>query len=429
MESALTATSLFWECYEKTTKALEQHSTAAMELHEVLKGIYAEISVPDTRTTETLGWVTFRVANLHFAAKYPDATGIRRLLAYYMSLPTGRPSKLHSCIMAVAARLATKSPDFHFASFCKIWNLTNLLPEDHNETFDLQSRKHPSLYSRIAKAYAYSLLLHPQELLDEPSHSQLLEESAKQGLMPVKQMIATKVHSSEVNGRKITFVTLVAPDGTEAETVAPKLTAFRKMRYEDIAGSLFDVILHSDDDANATKLRVEAAVPDYSRITDVFPVCTGYIEYIDMHHRHVHIYDSQSRHLVAVNPRFIPQKGQYVRFVPIIPKHDKFKSAIITEVLERTQGQTSFGLRRAKVSYTDEAKGYCAWELLPGEQPIIESGTDSPSFTSGFISRQTAAELNMPLPAVGTEITLITFLKRGKDKQKRPYVVYFSNQG
>lgn len=151
-------------------------------------------------------------------------------------------------------------------------------------------------------------------------------------------------------------------------------------------------------------------------------VIMGYVENIDPSHSHIHVYDSASRHFVADMRECQVPVGQYVSFIPVIPTGSKFKSAIINNVYPSGLGAELFGYHNAKVTYVDKAKGYASWELTDGTV-LQEYGTTAPSFTKGYIHANEGAGV---LPNVGDTIRLIAFLKRGKDGQKRPYVVEYN---
>ena len=94
----------------------------------------------------------------------------------------------------------------------------------------------------------------------------------------------------------------------------------------------------------------------------------------------------------------------------------------------------AFGPKPVRIKYVDKVKGYCAWELIASTlvgdstgklSPIVETGTEEPSYTSGFLSSQVIQAKGIEMPGVGTEMRITVFLKRGKDGVKRPHVVDF----
>ena len=62
--------------------------------------------------------------------------------------------------------MAVLHPEFKFVSFLKMWNLQNLRPEDKVAKEGKDGKRIPSLLEQVAKAYAYSLLFHPELTLD-----------------------------------------------------------------------------------------------------------------------------------------------------------------------------------------------------------------------------------------------------------------------
>lgn len=163
-------------------------------------------------------------------------------------------------------------------------------------------------------------------------------------------------------------------------------------------------------------------------------VAVGYVEHIDTVHRHIHIYDNESRHFVhsyanGTNANGIAGVGAYVRFMPVIPHDSSFKSAVILSVLE--DGAEAFGYRNATVTYSNQEQGYCAWELLPDADgkvmPIVETGTSEQQepCTKGYINKTLCDSLNRPMPKKGDNLQIVTFLKRGRDMKKRPVVVFY----
>jgi len=222
---------------------------------------------------------------------------------------------------------------------------------------------------------------------------------------------------------------------------------------EEIPERLFNCLLRTTTKGT---VRIEAAIPSSQPVSEVFPCTAGYVDHIDRRHHHVHIFDNQSRHFVASHhalpspvgsPSSVasqssrgnsnsgveeilsrwPKEGDFVDFVMVIPKGSSFKSAIINKVYaHENEGSEAFGYRRAKVTFVETERKYCSWELLPSEEPIIETGTTQPSYRKGYISAQILQQANEgreeSLPTVGTEIRIIAFLKRGKDGQKRPFV-------
>lgn len=377
------------------------------------------------------GWEIVRELN----NRVPDmgALAARKLLAEYMKLGVAGAGKLHSAILSAAVRMAMVFPEFHFVPFLDIWGMENLRPEDGEAWVDESGKRFPSLVEKVAKAYAYSMLFHGDEHLASELEETLLSLLKKKGyrmwlqngmLTLTTQVLATRVFTAEVKRRRMTFVQLLLPDGTEMVTEVHTLTVFQRMRYEEIEGRLFEAVVRS---ADSGKLRIEAAILSAGTGRCAFGTAVGYIDRIDMGHHHIHIFDNFSRHLVAKFASTCPGPGQYVEFIPIIPKEGNFKTAVILRVLDN--GAEAFGRRNVVVTYTNDGQGYVAWELLPETDghvsPITEKGADTEPATKGYISRQLADRLAKPLPRKGDRLSVVVFLKRGKDGRKRPCVVEY----
>ncbi len=371
------------------------------------------------------GWDTLRTLN-EGIGKQPSVE-LRRILASYMESNIPRPSRLHSAILSVAVRMATMYPDFHFVPFLEAWGLENLRKEDSEVHIDASGKSYPSLVERLSKAYVYSLLFHPDERLDEELEMVLAPLIRKKGFSlsePFVPMIVTSVFTSEVRGRAITFARLVAADGTDITTEVHTLTAFCRLRYADIPNRLFRVLLRNVKAGLRDETwRAEAAILEPRPIPELFPLLIGYVEHIDFNHDHVHIFDNSSCHFVAVKSNIRPAVGQYVSFIPIIPQNGRFKSALINKVYSVEEGAQLFGYRKVRITRVNTSPQYCAWELTDG-LPLVELGTTEPSYTMGYLSEQ-LLQSKQVVPSVGSVVELIVFLKRGKDANKRPYVVDF----
>lgn len=348
----------------------------------------------------------------------------RSLLTIYMKIMQPCPSRLHSCMLSIAVKMADAYPDFRFSAFLTMWGARNLLKEDCERMPAKDGKTYPSLLERVTKAYLHYTLLHPDERTDMDFRRVISAEALRMGFQPVKYMLATKMFESEVNGRKVRSVKLIAGDGAE---LLADFHVFRMKPWE-IEGRMFAVLPRvskeeTDGQGNVIKggnMRVgELALSD-KLVSEYFPVVAGYVDGIDAQHGHIHVFDAGSRHFVAdaKKCRLRVQVGQFVSFSPIIPKYDKFKSAIIHQVYTEEDGIQAFGTHAAKVTYVDKEKGYAAWEFIDGTV-LQETGIPEPSFKSGYLH----ASNDGSLPEVGTEMQLIVFLRRGKDKQKRPYVV------
>ena len=181
------------------------------------------------------------------------------------------------------------------------------------------------------------------------------------------------------------------------------------------------------DETNASDVTIVSAYLSTHFSTDVFPTAIGYVEAVDEGHGHIHIYDSLSRHFVAHIQRFSKEKaGDFVRFIPIVPQTSMFKSAILLSIVPPSSPEVQNSLREVRITAINKEKGYAVWELTDPEHPITEQlsplqlaqGETSPSFTSGYL--HLTEELSSSL-ALSSYKALI-YLKRGKDRQKRPHL-------
>lgn len=456
--------------------------------------LFAEVSTDDSKVISDYGW-TFVKALLQNLSDIDSVTA-RQLLADCIKLPMERPSKFHSALLAAAVKVAHTYPEFHFATFLKMWGIENLRPEDKEEQRSADGKVFLSLEERTARILAYSLMLHPED-------RQLLEANAKGfdtfissfGLSMLPMLVTRLKQATGKDGHRYTFVTLTSPEGIEIECISHSLKVSPlhplpegKRHYVNI-GQLYDVVLYNKASISAvtssgSKATVpevspsgsSATVPDASasgsspsyallssclstqRLADVFPTEIGYIEHIDTERSQMHIYDCHSRHFVAHVQRFSREKeGDFVRFIPIIPQASKFKTAILLATVPSSSEEVKNILREIRITTINKDKGYAAWELVNKDEPITEllsplqlsQGETSPSFTTGFLNLPTSPQASaltkgaitdaspscavatvpevsasgFPIPfRKGWEGPALIFLKRGKDKQKRPFV-------
>ena len=411
--------------------------------------LFSEVSTADPKVTSDYGWTLVK-ALLHNLLEIDSVTA-RQLLADCIKLPLKRPSKFHSALLAAAVKVAQAYPEFHFATFLKMWGIENFRPEDKEHQKTADGKVFLSLEERTARILAHSLLLH---LEDRP----LLQTSgfatfiASFGLSIHPMLVIRIKPATGKDGRKYIFVTLTSPEGVEIECISHSLQPSPlhplpegKRHYVNI-GQLYDVLLRSKDSVlDASPSGSSASVPDAfasglpgsyallssylssQRPSDLFPTEIGYIEHVDTEHSHMHIYDRHSRHFVAPVQRFSREKeGDFIRFIPIIPQNSKFKTAIILATVPSSSEEVKNILREIRITTINKEKGYAAWELIDKSHPITEllsplqlsQGETSPSFTSGYIN---LGELKSPSKGDLEGLALI-YLKRGKDRQKRPHI-------
>lgn len=407
-----------------------------------LRKLYAEAAPTDPKVISDYVWTIVK-AILQNGDEIDSVTS-RQLLADGLRLTTERPSKLYSALLSAAIKIADTYPEFHFARFLRMWDIANLRPDDEGRSRTRDGKMFYSLAERAAKRLALALMRHPEDLAtlteeSSPSHdyaSFLL--SHKYILRPVIVTRIKEVQSE--NGRKYRFVTLTTPEGLQVETVSQNLKPSPyhplpegKRHYVNI-GQCYNVMLHGKDIPEDTPTHnhlsdwsVQEAYLATQDPTTLFPSAIGFIESIDQTHGHMHIYDAHSRHFVAPVQRFSRERaGDFVRFIPIIPTASKFKTAIILSTVPTDYSKVRADLRDIRITAINKEKGYAVWELIDKTRPITEllsplqlsQGETSPSFTSGYLNL--TEELSSSLSS--SSYKAFVYLKRGKDRQKRPQI-------
>lgn len=427
-------------------------------VHQLL----ADYSSFDTKTLTDASWTIVKSINGH--TQEIGSVLCRQLLADYLQLPLSRPSNLHSAVLGSAMKVANLFTDFRFIQFLKMWDIRNLRPEDWEPTTLVDNstgkvrQNYPSLLDRLSKTYAIAKVIRPDDSLPEDQEALINNRLEKAGIMKVQRMIVTRIkEATNKQGKKLRFVTLMSPDGIEVECIANQLQPNPthplpegKRLYANV-GQLYDCLLRCKGAPNVPdsvyqcldeqqKLVPVAPYPIITylsshKVTDHFPTEIGYVEHIDTQHNHIHIYDKHSRHLVAPLQRFSRDRvGDFVRFVPIIPKASKFKSAIILSTVPSSSEEVKAVLREIRITNINKDKGYAAWELVDKDKPITEllsplqlsQGEISPSFTSGYLNLTEELSSSSTACTEPVEVSslykALIFLKRGKDRKKRPHV-------
>ena len=386
-----------------------------------LRTLFAEAAPTDARVQEQYAWLICKGINRH--AQELGALLCRQLLADAMRLPLSKPSLLYSSLLWSATKVANTFTEFHYVPFLNLWKPDqNLRPEDFQQGKSEDGKTFPSLSERMVRTMLTAQLMRPEE---QPAFA--LEQTF--GFHQIKDMVVTKVSQSEVKGRKMFFVQLTDAEGqvvmAEAHALRPNpLMPSERKHYVNV-GQLYRVLLRDKQDG--TECRLVDAVLSAQPLHEVFPVETGYVEHLDAEHGHIHVYDAHSRHFVSSGQRFVKASvGQFVRFIPIVPRQSAFKSAIILG----TATMEDFPMREIRIVQVNPEKQYYLWELTDVSQPItetlsplqLEKGETSPSFTKGFINMDEAHRWVGGL-AQGQLLRAVVFLKRGRDKQKRPVVM------
>lgn len=414
---------------------------------KTLRQLFAEAAPTDPKVINDYAWIIVKAINREH--EQLGSIVCRQLLADYVKLSVERPSQLHSAVLSAAVKVANAYPDFRFASFLRLWGIGNLRPEDNERQRSLDGKSYPSLAERVAKALGHSVLLHQQDrpLINDAELSQFLSSHG----LSVSTMLVTRVKEAMgKDGRKYIFVTLTSPEGIEVETISHNLQPSplqvlpgAKRHYVNI-GQLYNCLLKtkatvSDGSTSVQSTTVPSesslillnAVLSQQKPIDFFPQEIGYIEAIDTAHGHMHVYDAHSRHFVANIQRFSKERvGDFVRFIPIIPQASKFKTAIILATVPSDSSEVQTILREIRIININKDKGYASWELVDKSHPITEllsplqlsQGETSPAFTTGYLHLATIPAGSPAGISAGQTFRAFIYLKRGKDRQKRPHI-------
>lgn len=350
----------------------------------------------ESNKPDDIGWNIYRYLNANYETM--GSQEVRTLLLCYLKLPTSRPSLLHSCILSLAVKIAKKFDDFRFAPFLSYWGSTNLREEDCQPQKGKDGKMYPSLMEKVTHTYL-SARLKFGDTTSEQFDSILTREAQRLGYLPPVQMIAIKMFETEHNGRKLRSVKLIAADGQECLADSHIFN----MKPWEIVGKMYSVLQRKAKDSG--NIRIAELAPSALSAAEVFGRVIGFVDRYDTNHNHYHIYDSQSRHLVAENPNIKPQVGEFVWFAPIIPQVDKFKSAIIIAKEERQAAQKAFGIKDATITYVNTEKDFFRYKITENDEGTATTSTFFPT-----------------PPAVGTTIHIIVYLRRGKDGMKRNHL-------
>ncbi len=427
---------------------MEQATQSLIPQLKELRRLFADALPTDPAVINRYAWIIAKALNREHLTL--GSVECRQLLLDYLKLPTQRPSQLHSAILSAAIKVANAYPDFRFAAFLKMWDTSNLRPEDHERRQmpaapgvpASSGKTFPSLSERTVRALAHSLLLHPGNTAVSDDDANFL---ASHGYS-IHQMLVTRIkEASGKDGRKYHFASLASPEGLEVECIINQLQPNPlqplpegKRHYVNI-GQLYGCILHQKNDTvpggspsvqtatlpSRSSLSLMAACLSPLNPTDLFPSAIGYIEAIDSQHGHMHVYDQYSRHFVAPVQRFSRETpGTFVRFIPIIPQTSRFKTAILLANVHPASPEVQGILREIRITSINREKGFASWELHDKEHPITErlsplqlsQGEQSPSFTSGYLTLDGTLSVSME------SYRAYIYLRRGKDKLKRPHI-------
>lgn len=389
----------------------------------------------ETRTTDD--HLHYRYAQIvaSMIERYPDRVSpdlARRLLADYFGLNIDHPSLTHRAILRAALALHRVTSDFHLVPFLRLWDLSNLREQDYMTSIDADGSILPSLCVRVAYAYIAALALRPDEVLADDELQPLLPVIQAHGLS-VQTLILTQVRHNHLRHSGLPVAKLVSADGREFMLPATKLSANPCLVTDQQAfrlrvGDLYDCVVRCEDQAAGAggQKGFLCSYGYHSRrtLTDVFPIVAGYVQHIDSGHGHIHIYDAGSRHFVARLADTACSVGDFVLFAPVVPLHDRFKSAFLHQVLPPHEGRAAFGLRQIRICGIDSTRRSALWTLMDSAHPVVETDTSAPACVEGMVWLDVFEQCGIPYPKMGDLYEAVIFLKRGKDGIKRPYVPY-----
>lgn len=142
------------------------------EAYNVLVPHFEAKEIP-TFFEQPCGWTIYRY--LKNNENNLSSLEIRKVLSFYLSFASCKPSNLHSCMMVQATHLEKNHEnDFRFIEFCQLWNLESLRDEDYNSSKvttesgkeieyqslaeDIATRLYREMKSRHTEAFATSLI-------------------------------------------------------------------------------------------------------------------------------------------------------------------------------------------------------------------------------------------------------------------------------
>lgn len=364
------------------------------------------------------GWDIYRYMKQNLADMAPEPINseqARGLMACYIKIPMDRPSLLHSLMLGLALKMADKFIDFKLPTFLQLWSWPDMLrPEDKERQTSKDGKTFLSLQEKTERALQHYMLHHSEE-------REITEE--KNGILT---MAATKIFETTTNTThdgKTTRRRTVKLIGPHGEEILANSHLFPCKPWE-IMGKLFDVLIRSSKDGN---WRAAGIAFSKKSVEEVFPPTIGFIDSFDEKHNHFHIFDNLSRHFVAENPPAKIRVGEFIRFSPIIPQEDKFKSAIVIHPISYEEGVKSWGILDAMVKFVEESKGFFYYHItspLPQTPEGIytqEASAKLSCLVNNYHNRSGNKEETGKI-AIGDRIQLLIFLKRSKDGLKHNYV-------
>lgn len=361
---------------------------------ELLESISTDAAHPD----ET-NWKIFRYLQHNY--KTMGSVMARTLLAAYMKLHVKRMSLIDSCMLGMAVNVSETYSDFKLPKFLEAWGYDRFLrPQDLRRQTGKDGRQYLSLKERVERALQSYMLHHPEE--------------NKEACDAIVSMYAAKVIEKEANGRRRRYVKFVARNGSEVLADSHQFPC----RPWEICGRMFDVLRRVSKQGNEHAADI---VLSQKRVDEVFSVEVGYVDFVDENHGHIHVYDSQSRHFVAlksVHSALNITAGSYVSFCPIIANGDHFKWAAIVGLMDKYEGRNAFGVYEAKVEYANPKEKYIRYSL----ESAIKYTPEGNIIKGGFASTAALPDDVRNGIVIDSHVRLILFLKRGKDGIKHNYV-------
>lgn len=97
-----------------------------------------------------MAWELYRVAQSLINQDPANFDGAKRLLNEYFQLETKKPSRLHSCFLRLADKIAVEGK-LSMGSFAKIWRLEFLLSEDFDPFEADNGERYPSLAEKVVQ--------------------------------------------------------------------------------------------------------------------------------------------------------------------------------------------------------------------------------------------------------------------------------------
>ena len=136
------------------------------------------------RHPDTTAWEIYYYLKTNY--KKGGSAESRMLLATYMKLPVARPSLIHSCMLAIALKIAEEYSDFRLPDFLRLWGYDSMLrQEDRERQRGKDGHTSISLMERTERARMTYALHHPDQ---------------RQGTERIVSMVAVKVFETTMRG-------------------------------------------------------------------------------------------------------------------------------------------------------------------------------------------------------------------------------------